>query len=53
MMSISHFIKCDFSKKTENEGADSTSRFCTFFVLSVFIEFFNEYKKEIGHEIIS
>ena len=42
-----------FSKKTENEGADSTSRFCTFFVLSVFIEFFNEYKKGINHEIIS
>ena len=42
-----------FSKKTENEGADSTSRFCTFFVLSAFIEFFNEYRKGIEHEIIS
>ena len=50
---ISNYNIRFFSKKTENEGADSTSRFCTFFVLSVFIEFFNEYKKGIDHEIIS
>ena len=50
---ISNYNIRFFSKKTENEGADSTSRFCTLFVLSVFIEFFNEYKKGIDHEIIS
>ena len=50
---ISNYNLRFFSKKTENEGADSTSRFCTFFVLSTFIEFFNEYKKGIDHEIIS
>lgn len=50
---ISNYNIRFFSKKTENEGADSTSRFCTFFVLSTFIEFFNEYKKGIDHEIIS
>lgn len=50
---ISNYNLRFFSKQTENEGADSTSRFCTFFVLSAFIEFFNQYKKGVTNEDIS
>lgn len=50
---ISNYNLRFFSKQTENEGADSTSRFCTFFVLSAFIEFFSLYKKGIEYENIS
>lgn len=42
-----------FSKKHENDGADLTSRLCSFFVLSSFIEYFSFYKKGIEHENFS
>lgn len=42
-----------FSKKRENDGADLTSRLCSFFVLSSFIEYFSFYKKGLEHENFS
>lgn len=39
-----------FSKKRENNGVDLTSRLCSFFVLSSFIEYFSLYKKGLKHE---
>ena len=41
------------SKKRENDGADLTSRLCSFFVLSSFIEYFSFYKKGLEHENFS
>lgn len=42
-----------FSKKRENDSVDLTSRLCSFFVLSSFIEYFSFYKKGLEHENFS
>lgn len=50
---VSNYNLRFFSKKHENNGADLTSRLCSFFVLSSFIEYFSFYKKGIKHENFS
>lgn len=49
---VSNYNLRFFSKKHENDGADLTSRLCSFFVLSSFIEYFSAYKKGVEHENI-
>ena len=50
---VSNYNLRFFSKKHENDGADLSSRLCSFFVLSSFIEYFSFYKKGIEHENFS